>query len=124
MRLALALVLASLAASAVLAGSPVWTAQQPLLVSVGPDSAIGGFVVPGDEQDLRIHPTRAPRYVIEPPRLPGLDVGRFHAALGAGGEQQFNLGTCHLDTQDFWSSSLSGRIDGRGARFTFTIPIQ
>jgi hypothetical protein len=56
--------------------------------------------------------------------LPSLDVGPFHATVGGMDGAHAHLTTYTLDTRDFWNSSISGSVDSRGAKVTFTLPTQ
>jgi hypothetical protein len=55
---------------------------------------------------------------------PSVDFGRFHASLGGISGRHMQLGSYRLDTSEFLNSSISGSIDGRGARLMFTLPVQ
>jgi hypothetical protein len=52
------------------------------------------------------------------------DLGRFHASLGGVSGKHVQLGSYRLDTSEFLNSSISGSVDGRGAKVMFTLPLQ
>jgi hypothetical protein len=55
---------------------------------------------------------------------PSVDLGRLHASLGGVTGRHVQLGSYRLDTSEFLNSSISGSVDGRGARMMFTVPLQ
>jgi len=54
--------------------------------------------------------------------LPSLRVGPFHATVGGGEVGRIHLGPDHLETQDFWNSTVTSSAGSRGAKVTFTLP--
>ena len=54
--------------------------------------------------------------------LPSLRVGPFNASVGGGEVGRIHLGPDHLQTQDFWNSTVTGGAGSRGAKVTFTMP--
>ena len=75
-----------------------------------------------EESGLLLSRLPTPPPAIERSILPSVNVGPFHATVGGMNVGGTHLGTYQLDTRDFWSSSVSGSVDSRGARVTFTLP--
>jgi hypothetical protein len=55
--------------------------------------------------------------------MPSLNFGPFHASVGGLDGRHPSLGSYVLDTRDFWNSTISGSVDSRGAKVTFTLPL-
>ena len=70
------------------------------------------------DPDILLSPSSARVETAEKSLLPSLDVGPLHATIG--GLDGAHLAT--VDTRDFWNSSISGSVDSRGAKVTFTLP--
>jgi hypothetical protein len=81
---------------------------------------------PPRNEDSDILLSRSPKQVetTEKSLLPSLDVGPFHATVGGLDGAHAHLTSYTVDTRDFWNSSISGSIDSRGAKVTFTLPTQ
>jgi hypothetical protein len=84
----------------------------------------GGAQADRNDSDAFLHPTVAPPPTLEKDVLPRIDVGPFHATLSGVGNGRSDMGGEQLDNRDFWNSSVSGSVDGRGATVTFTLPTQ
>jgi hypothetical protein len=106
------------------AGPSVSPSVRPIMLASNIDfSKAATFQGPrSDDSDLLFNRSSAPPPEIEKSLLPSLDLGPFHATVGGVGRGRAHLGTYQIDTRDFWNSSVSGSIDSRGARVTFSLP--
>jgi hypothetical protein len=79
---------------------------------------------PNEDADILLNRSPRPVKAVEKSLLPSLDVGPFHATVGGLDGAHAHLTTYTLDTRDFWNSSVTGSVDSRGAKVTFTLPTE
>jgi hypothetical protein len=126
MRPVVVFVIPLLAVAPASAGSSAWMQGRPALpaprIDLNPPGEIGPPSDRGEDSDVLLSKPLAPPPAIEKSILPSVDVGPFHATVGGMNGGRTHLGSYELDTRDFWNSSISGSVDSRGARITFTLP--
>ncbi len=126
MRRVLLLFISVLATTPVYGEPPVWTQSRPSLPVPHIDFSKAGALdarKADSDSDMLLNRPMAP--LLDPHKglLPSVTVGPFRATLGGVDEGRAHLGTYQIDTGDLWNSSISGSVDGRGAKVTFTLPL-
>jgi hypothetical protein len=128
MRRVLLLVVAVGVTSSAFAGTAERVHDRPLFQSPRIDfSRVTGF---GARQpDAENSDALLPRPLPPPPTqaaeqsfMPSLRVGPFHATVGGGELGRIHLGPDHMETQDFWNSTVTSGASSRGAKVMFTMP--
>jgi len=128
MRRVLFLVVPMLVTSSAFAGTSARAHDRPLFqtphIDLTGSATFDARLPDADDADVLLHrPLRsAPSLTAEQSILPSLRVGPFHATVGGGELGRIHLGPDHLETQDFWNSTVTGGAGSRGAKVTFTLP--
>lgn len=97
---------------------------QPPHIDFSRVASFGARQPDGEDSDalLRNPLPPPPSPTAEQSIMPSLRVGPFHATVGGGELGRIHLGPDHMETQDFWNSTVTSGAGSRGAKVMFTMP--
>ena len=116
------LVVPVLAASPALAGSAgLFRDGAPTGIDFSQAGSFGRPAQQSDDSDLLLRDQPNQPSAASLNLMPSVHVGPFRATLGGLNHGRGHL-AYELDTRDFFNSTISGSVERRGARITFTMP--